>query len=262
MPNMFEEERLQQIAEYIQKNCRATVQELCAAFQVSDSTIRRDLKELESRNCLKRTHGGAVYIDSVKFEPTYREKEDRYRSEKRNIAKRAAEFIEEGDTLIIDSGTTTQYLAEELSKFKHLTIVTNSILLTQKLAEHQGVEVISTGGQLRKNTMALVGPVAEEVLGKFRADKAFVATNGIDSRHGLTTPHILEASVKRSMISAAEQVILLADHSKIGAVTFTRFGIPEQINDFITGDCISEKQKSAFEEHGIEMHLVKAETDG
>ena len=259
MPSMFEEERLLQIATYVQNSFRASVQELCTAFKVSESTIRRDLRELEARNLLKRAHGGAVYIDSVKFEPTFREKEDRYREEKRNIAKKAAELIQEGDSLIIDSGTTTHYLADELIKFHSLTVVTNSILLTQKLSEHQGVEVISTGGLLRKNTMALVGPVAEEVLNKFHADKVFIGTNGVDSKYGLTTPDIVEAAVKHKMMAAADQVILLADHSKIGSISFAKFGSLSDIDICITGDGIREEQQNELESKEIRMFLVETE---
>ena len=257
MPGIFEEERLQQIASYVQKNFRASVQELCHEFQVSESTIRRDLHELETRNLLKRAHGGAVFVDLVKFEPTYYEKEDRYQKEKQNIAKMAAELIHEGDTLIIDSGTTTYYMADELMKFHNLTVVTNSILLTQKLSGQNGVEVISTGGLLRKNTMALVGPVAEDVLGKFHADKVFLGTNGIDGKYGLTTPDIVEASVKNKMISVADQVILLADHSKIGMVSFTKFGNLQDVDICITGELLPEEQKKEFEKRQIQTLFVK-----
>lgn len=257
MPNMFEEERLQQIVTYVQKHFRASVQELCTAFTVSESTIRRDLRELEARNLLKRAHGGAVSIDSMKFEPTYQEKEDRFQEEKKNIAKRAAELIRDGDTLIIDSGTTTYYLAQELTSFKNLTVVTNSILVTQKLSEYEGIDVMSTGGLLRRNTMALVGPVAEGVLDKFHADKVFLGTNGLDGKFGLTTPDIVEASVKHKMLTAADQVILLADHSKLGAVSFTRFGGLEDVDICITGDTIPEEQKREIERKQILLYQVK-----
>lgn len=256
MAGLFEEERLQKITEYVGKFTRVSVQQLCDIFDVSESTVRRDLKELESRGLLKRTHGGAVHIDSVAFEPSYHDKEDKYRNEKQKIAKKAAELIEDGDSLIIDSGTTTYYLADELTRFRNLRVVTNSILLAQKLSELPGVEVMSTGGILRKNTMALVGPVAEEVLEKFRADKAFIGTNGLDVKFGLTTPNIVEASIKHKMMTVSDQVIVLADHTKIGAVSFSKFGSLSDIDDCVTGNEIQQAQKNELENQGVALYFA------
>lgn len=250
---MFEEERLQRIAEYVQNQSRASVQELCSAFQVSESTVRRDLNELENRSLLKRTHGGAVFLQSVAFEPTYLEKEDKYRAEKAGIAKKAAELIKDGDSLIIDSGTTTLFLAAELARFSNLTVVTNSINLLQKLSSMSGVNTISTGGMLRTNTLALAGPGAEESLKRIRVDKAFIATNGLDVDAGLTTPNLVEASIKSKMMSVADQVYVLADHTKIGHISFAKFGNLENIDACITGNTVSEEQKMEFEKRNIKF---------
>ncbi|QAT50791.1 DeoR/GlpR transcriptional regulator [Caproiciproducens sp. NJN-50] len=259
---MFEEERLQKIAGYVQNKSRASVQELCVLFQVSDSTIRRDLTELENRNLLKRTHGGAVYLQSVGFEPTYSEKEDQFRNEKALIAQRAAELIKDGDSLMIDSGTTTLYLASELSRFKDLTVVTNSILLLQKLSSIKDINIMSTGGILRTNTMALAGPLAEESLNRIRVDKAFIATNGIDMNVGLTTPNVVEASIKQKMMSVADQVYILADHTKIGHISFAKFGSVSEIDACITGNAISENQKIEFEKNNVRLYLVDVNGSG
>lgn len=253
---MFEEERLQRIAEYVQNKSRASVQELCNLFQVSESTVRRDLKELENRSLLKRTHGGAVNFQAVGFEPTYSEKEDKYKDEKELIAKKAAELIEDGDSLIIDSGTTTQYLASELSKFKDLTVVTNSINLMQRLSAIQGINIISTGGALRTNTMALAGPMAENSLERIRVDKAFLGTNGLNIEAGLTTPNIVEASIKQKMISVADQVFIMADHTKIGCVSFAKFGEISDIDACITGSMIPTEVKSELDRNNVKLCLV------
>jgi DeoR family fructose operon transcriptional repressor len=253
---MFEEERLHRIAEYVQNKSRASVLELCDLFQVSESTVRRDLKELENRNVLKRTHGGAVNFNTVGFEPTYSEKEDKYKDEKERIAKRAAEFIEDGDSLIIDSGTTTQYLAYELSKFKDLTVVTNSINLIQKLSALQGINIISTGGMLRTNTMALAGPMAEKSLERIRVDKAFIGTNGLNLEAGLTTPNMVEASIKQKMISVADQVFIMADHTKIGCVSFAKFGELSDIDACITGNMIPKEDILELERNDVRLCLT------
>lgn len=254
---MFEEERLQKIAEYVQNHSRASVQDLCGLFQVSESTTRRDLRELENRGMLKRTHGGAVHLQAVGFEPTYSEKEDKYKDEKERIAKRACEFIKDGDSLIIDSGTTTLFMVPELARFRGLTIVTNSINLIQRLSFLPGITVISTGGALRTNTMALAGPMAESSLEKIRVDKAFIGTNGIDLSSGLTTPNILEASIKQKMISVADQVFILADHSKVGCVSFAKFGELSDANACITGDAISKEIRFELERNDIKLYLVE-----
>ena len=254
---MFEEERLQKIAEYVHNKSRASVQELCHLFEISESTARRDLKVLEQRGLLKRSHGGAVYLQSVGFEPTYSEKEDKYKNEKQSIAKKAAELIEEGDTLIIDSGTTTLFMASELSKFRDLTVVTNSINLIQRLSGFSNINIISTGGTLRTNTMALAGPIAEESLERIRVDKAFIGTNGLNTKAGLTTPNILEASIKDKMISVSDQVFILADHSKIGCVSFAKFGNLSDVNVCITSDEIPKEQKLELERNNIKLYLVE-----
>lgn len=253
---MYEEERLLKIAEYVQSKSRASVQELCELFKVSESTVRRDLSVLENRKMLKRTHGGAIYTDSVSFEPSYIEKEDKHKEEKELIAKKAAEFIEDGDSLLIDSGTTTLYLAPELLKFKNLTVVTNSINLIKQLSTMQNINLMTTGGMLRTNTMALVGPIAEASLNQIRVDKAFIATNGLDSKAGLTTPNIVEASIKNKMMSVAEKVFILTDHSKIGHISFAKFGNLSDIDACVTGGEISEKQNMEFKSKNIKMYLV------
>lgn len=255
---MFEEERKQKIIKYIQKNSRSSVQELCSLLGVSESTVRRDLAELETRKLLKRTHGGAIDLHSVHFEPTYSEKESRYREEKALIAKKAAELIESGDSLLIDAGTTTSFLIPELARFKDLTVVTNSVYLMQKLASLPDIEIVCTGGVLRKNTMALVGPLSESVLDRIRVDKAFIATNGLDIASGLTTPNIVEASIKQKMIRVANHVYVLADHSKIGQVSFAKFGEVTDIDACITGSEISDGQKTAFERVNVKIYTVEA----
>lgn len=253
---MYEEERLQKISNYIQNRSRSSVQELCSLFNVSESTIRRDLTELENRNLLKRTHGGAINLQSVNFEPTFSEKEDQFKEEKALIAKKAAEFIEDGDSLIIDAGTTTYYLVPELVKFKNLTVVTNSIYLIQQLSTMPDIEIVSTGGTLRKNTMAFAGPLSESVLDRIRVDKAFMATNGLDVIDGLTTPNIMEASIKQKMISVANQVYILADHSKIGRVSFAKFGKMTDVDCCITSNTISDEQKNAFKKANVKLYTV------
>ncbi len=253
---MYEEERLQEMCKYVKAHSRASVRKLCNLFDVSESTVRRDLTELEKRKLLKRTHGGAICMESVGMEQTYNEKKDFFREEKECIAAKAVSLIEDGDSILIDSGTTTLYMASRLSTFKQLTVVTNSVHLMQQLANLPNVTLISVGGTLRSNTMALVGPVTEENLARIRVDKAFMAVNGFSADVGLTTPNMLEASTKHKMMQVAEQVYVLADHSKIGRVSFAKFGSLSDIDGCITSTLISGDQKREFTEKGIRLFMV------
>lgn len=253
---LFEEERKAKIVAYVQEYTRASVQELAKAFDVSESTIRRDLKDLEDAKQLKRTHGGAVCFESVSFEPTFSEKEDRYAREKENIARKAVELIEDGDTILLDSGTTTHLLAEQLKGFSRLTVVTNSLTIAQQLQELPGIETVVVGGMLRQNTLALVGPIAERSFEMIRVDKAFVATNGIHLKEGLTTPNIIEAAAKRKMIEVAKQVVVLADHTKVGRVAFAKFGDLSEVDKLIIDSGVPKDVVKDLEDRGVNVYVV------
>jgi DeoR family fructose operon transcriptional repressor len=253
---LYEEERKSGIAEYIHKNSRASVEELSEKFNVSKSTIRRDLQELEDVKLLKRTHGGAVSLEMVSFESAFTEREDKYAREKELIAKRAAELIQDGDTIILDAGTTTQLLAREIKGFSGLTVVTNSLMIAYELQNTPNIEVMVTGGKLRPDTLSLVGPLTEEALKHIRVNICFVATNALDIAEGLTTPMITEATAKRKMMEIAKQVILLADHTKIGKVSFAKFADLTEIDQYIVDDGISEEMLEALEKMDITVHVA------
>lgn len=242
-PMLFEEERKHKMVQYLQENHRASVQELGEAFGVSDSTVRRDLKELEDARRLKRTHGGAVSLQSVNFEPNMVDKEDSFREEKERIAKRAVEMIHQGDTILLDSGTTTLPLAKELKHMSGIRVITNSVIVLSELRDCRNIELSIIGGLLRPDTLAFVGPIAERSLDMVRVDKAFIATNGLDLKEGVTTPNLTEAAIKRKMIDIAKQVILLADHSKIGNIAYAKFADVSEIDHCIMDD-------------GVPLHII------
>lgn len=254
---MFGEERKLKILEYVNENSRAAVQELSDYLNVSEATVRRDLKELEKAKLLNRTHGGAISLQGVNFEPPYNEKKDRLKREKEAIGRRAVELIEEGDTILLDSGTTTFQLALELKSFSRLTVVTNSMLIAQELQAESELEVILTGGSIRRETLALVGPLADQVLDKVRVDKAFIATNGLDLAAGLTTPNVLEAATKAKMIKTAKKVILISDHSKVGKVAFARFAELKEIHKCIIDDGVPDRMVKEMTKLGMDVQIVQ-----
>ncbi|MBT2729948.1 DeoR family fructose operon transcriptional repressor [Neobacillus sp. B4I6] len=253
---LYAEERKREIKDYIQGNSRASVQELSQFFEVSESTVRRDLKELEEEKLLRRTHGGAIALQNVNFEPTFNEKEDKFQEEKKAIARKALEFIEEGDTILLDAGTTTFQLVKELRAFSKLTVVTNSLVFAQELQDVQGIDVVIVGGDLRKEMCALVGPLTEAGLSMMRVDKAFIATNGIEAEEGLTTPNLTEAATKRKMIQIAKQVILLADHSKAGKAAFAKFADIHEVDKCIIDAGVPDSFVEKLREIGIDVYVV------
>jgi DeoR family fructose operon transcriptional repressor len=251
---VYEEERHQKILELIREQSRVDLHELTDMLNVSESTIRRDLKVLEEKQLLKRTHGGAISLQTVTFEPTVREKEMLHQPSKQAIARKAVEFISDGDTILLDSGTTVHCLVKELKAFNQLTIVTNAISYAHEFYQQSGIEVIFLGGSLRKGTLSLVGSLTEMCLNRIHVDKAFIATNGIDLREGLTTPNITEADIKRKMIECSKQTYLLADSSKAGIISFAKFARLEDIDVFITDSQMPEHFIKGMKDRGVEVY--------
>jgi DeoR family fructose operon transcriptional repressor len=252
---MFTEERHQQILAYLNKYHRASVPELSQTFQVSKSTIRRDLSELEQKEKLRRTHGGAVCLDFVRMEPTVKEKQTTNLSEKERIAKTASEFIKEKETILLDSGTTTLQLAKHLHSL-NLTIITNSVSVLMELQDTQNIELLSTGGTVRSQIGAMVGPYAEGFIRKIKVDKLFLGMNGVDVRNGLSTPNVLEAQIKKEMISAARQVILLCDYSKLGKITLHQVTSLSDMDMIITDKNAPPSFLEECEQIGIDVIVV------
>ena len=230
---MFAEERRFKIAQIIQSGQSVKVAELSRTFEVSEATIRRDLVELENSGHIVRTHGGAVGSITTNFEPSFSEKQERHLEEKEYIGKIAASYINDGETVILDSGTTTQFIAKYITA-KNITIITNSTNLANELSHRQDIEVIITGGSVRPLTRAMVGPIAEATLRQFRVDKAFVGANGISIKSGVTTPNYMEACTKRAMVEVAKEVFLAADSSKFGEISFSLIAQVSKFNYIIT----------------------------
>lgn len=249
---MFAEERRLKIAEIINKGNSVTVPELVEKFGVSESTIRRDLNELESLGLILRTHGGAVSTNVNKLEISFVEKQDKYAKEKERIGRIAANEIEDGDTIIIDSGTTTQYISKFIEA-KNLTIITNSIVLSNELSNRDDIQLINTGGIIRSNTKAQIGPITEKVIRQFRVNKTFLGANGISLNAGITTPTIEEATIKQSMIDVADKVYLLADESKFGQIYFSLISDFKNIDYLITNQERPIKEMEFFKNHGINI---------
>jgi DeoR family fructose operon transcriptional repressor len=252
---MFTEERRQLISEMLSQKSRIKVSEISELLNVSESTIRRDLKEMEEMGLLSRTHGGAVSFSVTNFEPTYNEKESSNQEEKNSIGKAAASMIKDGDTIVIDSGTTTLEIAKNIAA-KNISVITNSIDIASILCQKENVEVILTGGSLRPNTRAMVGQIAENAIKNFRVDKAFIGANGISAEAGLTTPNYTEAQTKKAMIDIANKVIIVVDSTKFNRVNLAVISPVSEITTIITSSAADKKVLKEYEALGIELKVA------
>lgn len=227
-------ERRDSIIQIIQKNGKVRVDTLSDKFDVSSVTIRNDLDFLEKKGIVHRTHGGALLRKSVYEDPSLEEKQQLYRKEKQRIGEKAVELIKDGDSILLDSGTTAMEIAQRLNGKKNLTIMTNAINLALKLGNLESTSVMLTGGLLRKESFSLVGPEAEATISNYYFDKLFLGVDGLDINFGLTTPNPMEAQLNRIMVDRAQQVIAITDSSKFGRHSFSYICDVDVISTLIT----------------------------
>jgi DeoR family fructose operon transcriptional repressor len=250
--SLFAEERKIRILEEIEQKKKVTVAYLGKLFGVSGATIRTYLRDLERTGALIRTHGGAIGKTKTGFEPDSRHKEVQHLPEKRRIALEALRLVEDGDTIILDTGTTTTELARHLGGCQNLTVVTNDLVIARILEDMPGVNTILMGGLVRKGFHCTVGIQGREMTAGLTADKAFMAANGISATKGVTTPDINQAETKKRMIAIAGKVIVLCDHSKVGKVSFVQFATTNQVDVLVT-DRMENAERQAFEKHSVEV---------
>lgn len=229
---MFAEERKTEILQLVKTGNPVMVTSLSQRFGVSESTVRRDLQELEDNGLIQRTHGGAISVQTG-FELSFQEKGIRFLAEKQQIASMAASLVKDGETVLLDSGTTTLEIAK-LLRTKTITIATNSMEIAQVFSDDAHVETLLLGGTLRKNTRSLVGYITNDALRRMNFDKVFLAANGIDAEIGITTPNLSEAETKRYMLHSGKEKILVADHSKIGQRSLCQICGLEELDLLIT----------------------------
>ncbi|MFZ0860056.1 MAG: transcriptional repressor AgaR [Candidatus Sulfotelmatobacter sp.] len=253
---MLNEERQRAILELLRRDGRVLVVDLARQFHTSEVTIRKDLDVLHVKGRIHRTHGGALPArDGALEDPTLREKEKLHRKEKLQIASAAARMVSEGQVVVLDSGTTTTAIARALRNFQNLTIITNAANIAAELSGSV-VEVILTGGSLRKNSFSLVGPLAEETLHKLHADILFLGVDGFDVQYGLSTPNLLEAKVNRVMIEISKVAVAVCDSSKFGKRSLSLIAPTSSLQHVITDSCVPKADLSALKKSGVEVTVV------
>jgi DeoR family fructose operon transcriptional repressor len=235
-----------------------TVQELSEALSVCEVTIRKDLNRLDEMGLVKRTHGGAIAVTNVQFEPSLNQRECENLDIKFRIGKLAISLIEDRETIILDSGTTTYQIAKNLKNksFSDLTIITNSIPIANELMNCININLIVLGGECRNLTGALVGSFTEEVLKDIYADKVFLGANGFSVERGLTAPNPTEAHTKMLMARNAKKRIGVIDHTKIGMEFLVSFCPVSDLDILITDNEIIPVYLERIKSSGVEVLLA------
>ncbi|MFD5055248.1 DeoR/GlpR family DNA-binding transcription regulator [Streptomyces tendae] len=264
---MFAAERRQLILEMVRANGAVSLRELARVVQTSEVTVRRDVRALEAEGLLDRRHGGAVLPGGFTRESGFPQKSHLATAEKTAIADLAAGLVDEGEAIVVGAGTTTQELARRLARVPGLTVVTNSLLVAQALAHANRVEVVMTGGTLRGSNYALVGSGAEQSLQGLRVSKAFLSGSGLTAERGLSTSNMLSASVDRALVQAAAEVVVLADHSKLGTDTMFQTVPTDVITRLVTDESPAHDERAATElqalaDQGVQIAVAGASGGG
>jgi len=255
--NIFAEERKHMIVEIINKEVKTTVAELCKRFSVSPATIRNDLRELEFAGLLKRTHGGAISNRKASFELNSYQKEVENVDKKAAIGRAAAQYVQDGDVIAVDTGTTMFEFIKAIAANKNIKVVTNDLQIAMYLERFSEIDTILAGGMVRRNFHSTVGPIAVEAIRGFNVDRSFMAANGVHLTRGITTPHIEQAQVKEALVAAGDEVILLADSSKLGKASFVKFAELSQVDVLITDSGISPELLAELEQAGVHVEVAK-----
>lgn len=258
----MQSDRRRKIVEIVQQAGSKSVLELCEIFDVSEMTIRRDLRDLDREGSLRRVHGGAVSNLGRSYEPPYTIRSTRNAAHKEAIGRKAAELIIDGDSVALDVGTTTLEIARSLIGRHNLTILTASLPIANeivsKLSLTSDVRLILAGGIVRPGELSMIGNIASNTFSSFHVDKAFIGVGGISFKAGLTEYNIEDAQVKQPLIRNASQRIVVADSSKIGQTTFTTVAPLSIVDMIITDSGITPENLKALQEIGIEVLIAES----
>ena len=251
--------RRSSILQILRENSNVSVAELSKRFGVSEVTIRKDLNLLKERNLLVRTRGGAITSDSgaVENEVSLRFKTLAHYREKSAIGRAASALIEEGDTIIIDSGTTALQVARNLQKFKNLTILTNALNVAQEVLSYKRFNVILLGGSIRNSSESVVGALAELNLKMFNCDKVFMGVDSFNLENGISTPSIEEANINQIMIQRSRKVIAVFDSSKVNKRALAFIAGLDQIDTIVTDEGMEKSMQKRLKSLKVNLITVK-----
>jgi len=257
---MLAVERRKKIMDILYENQSVTVPELSRLFNITEETVRRDLAKLEKEGLLRRTYGGAVISEGLHLELPISIREVTNKENKELIAQVAANLVEDGDTIIMDSSTTVLQMVKYLKNKKHLTIITNGLKIVTELAPYENISVISTGGMLRNSSLSFVGHSAERALSNYNADIFFMSCKGVSRDKFITESNEFEAELKKIMIKSAQRIVLLADRTKLDKVSFATICSLNDIDVFVTDEHLSKEWEDFMAENEITL-MYPADND-
>ena len=257
---MLAAERRGRIAEQLQAEARVVVSQLSAQFDVSEETIRRDLERLEKEGLATRTYGGAILAGSDRAAPPYAVRKNTNPEGKMAIARQLAALVRDGDTVMVDESSTAAYAVRAMRPLRDITLITNSLEILQEMGSQESWHIISTGGSLKRDVMALAGPHALRTIASYHVRWAVLSCRGLDGRMGLADSSDEIVQVKRAMMDAADQTVLLADCRKFGRTGFVALGPLELADRLITDREPPEEWKTRLREHGVSLTWGGPET--
>jgi DeoR/GlpR family transcriptional regulator of sugar metabolism len=254
---MLDVKRRQRLVAFVEQSNGATVAELSEQLGVSQATVRRDLARLEQQELIERAHGGAAPRTRRRTadfpEPPVLRRASLQVEEKRAIGRVAADYVADGDVVIISGGTTTAEMIPNLAGRRELTIITNALNIASLLAQHRNITVIMLGGALRHSELSVLGALTEDALKNIRADKLFLGTPAIHVDYGLSADDMTEVQSDRHIMAAAREITVLADHTKFGKIATMRQVPIERVQRLITDWQTPESAITALRKQGVEV---------
>jgi DeoR/GlpR family transcriptional regulator of sugar metabolism len=256
--NYIAKERRAQILHKLEINPNVSVSQLSKEYGVSEVTIRKDLNELKRKNLLTRTRGGAIkHPETSQINDIEIDRKSLFHfKEKKAIGRLAASLINENETILIDSGSTTLEIAKNLDSFNKLTIITNAVNIAIELAKYKRFNIIMLGGFIRDASLSTVGSIAESILNMFYCDKLFLGVDSISFDKGLSTTNVEEANINQTMMSISKQTIAVFDSSKFNKRNFAFIASMDKINTIVTDDSISREQRSQIKAMNIQLYTA------
>ena len=249
-------ERQKELLHLLEQHHRVTVTEIAEHFSVSLATVRRDLETLTEQGKIQRFHGGAIAVPKAPPELPALERESEQAEHKKRIGRAAAELVEDGDTILLGSGTTVLEVARNLRQHRRLTVITNSLPVINILTDAPEINVVCLGGILRRSELSMIGHITEQALAEVVADKVIMGIRALDVERGLTNDYLPETKTDRAILGIGRKVIIVADHTKCGRVS-TAFVAPiTAIQKLVTDSRTSPEFVAALRAKGIEVFTV------
>ena len=249
-------ERQERMLRFVEQRQRVTIADICDQFGVSVATARRDLEVLAERSSVRRVHGGALAIHRAPPELPALQRAGEQADEKRRIGQAAAGLVADGETVFLSSGTTTLEVARSLRRQRRMTVITNSLLALNELADTPDITLVGLGGLLRRSEMSFIGHITEQALAEVRADKVIIGIRAIDAEQGLTNDFLPETMTDRAIMRIAREVIVVADHSKCGRVSAAFVAPLSAMRTLVTDSGTPPEFVDALTAQGIRVVVV------